>query len=97
MTVILAWYSYDYLTPTDFYLGINVGADWIPYQHGLTRQRYLAMFTIQAPTSLFSVLHCHASIHSSPKKMMVGAALLLAVLAGVIYGYELAKNQYQFL
>jgi hypothetical protein len=97
LTVILAWYNYDYLTPTDLNLGINVGADWMPYQHGLTKQRYPTMFTIQAPTSLFSVLHCHASIHSSPKKTMIGAALRLAVLVGVIFGYGLAVEQYQFL
>lgn len=97
LTAILAWYSYDYLTPTDFNLGINVGADWMPYQHGLTMPRYLAMLTIQDPISLFSVLHWHATIHRSSKKTMIGAALVLAVLVGVILGYRMAKDQYQFL
>jgi hypothetical protein len=40
ITATLAWYCYDYLTPTDVNLGINAGPDWMPYQHGLSLQRY---------------------------------------------------------
>src|SRR5215470_4542550 len=47
LTATLAWYCYDYLTPTDVNLGINVGADWTPYQHGLTLKRHLTMLIVQ--------------------------------------------------
>lgn len=55
-TTVLSWYCYDYLTPTDFNLGINVGAEWTPYQHGLTPQRYLVMFCLQSCVTIFSTV-----------------------------------------
>ena len=94
LTAILAWYCYDYLTPTDFNLGINVGPDWMPYQHGLTMWRYLAMLTVQTPISLFSLWYCDATILHGSKKSVILAALVLAVVVGVIWGHGLAKTQY---
>jgi hypothetical protein len=96
-TAILAWYCYDYLTPTDLNLGINAGADWVPYQHGLTLRRYLATLIIQTPISLFSLWYCDATIRNASKKWVVRAALALAGVAGVMWGYGMARTQYQFL
>jgi hypothetical protein len=31
ITATLAWYCYDYLTPTDVNLGINAAPDWMPW------------------------------------------------------------------
>jgi hypothetical protein len=97
LTAILAWYCYDYLTPTHFNLGINASPDWTPYQHGLTMQRYVTMLAIQTPISLFSFWYCDALLRSAPKKWAILTALAIAIVAGVIWGHELAKNQYQFL
>ncbi|WP_168793038.1 hypothetical protein [Paraburkholderia aromaticivorans] len=44
---IVTWYCYEYLTPTDFNLGINEGEDWVPYQHGMSLKRYLATLACQ--------------------------------------------------
>jgi hypothetical protein len=97
LTTIVAWYCYDYLTPTDLKLGINAGADWVPYQHGLTLRRYLATLIIQTPISLFSLWYCDATIRNASKKWVVRAALALAGVAGVMWGYGMARTQYQFL
>jgi len=97
LTAILAWYCYDYLTPTDVNLGINEGADWTPYQHGLTLRRYLTMLTVQTPITLFGLSYCDATIRHGSKRWFILAALVLAVVVGVIWGYWMAKGQYQFL
>src|SRR5262245_22860247 len=52
-TTVLAWYCYEYLTPTDFYLG-GRPEGWRPYQHGLTQTRYLVMLIAQTLVTLFS-------------------------------------------
>ena len=57
MTAVITWYPYDYLTPSDFNLGINDGPDWQPYQHGLTAARYLSALACQTPATLFSVAY----------------------------------------
>jgi hypothetical protein len=97
LTATVAWYCYDYLTPTDFNLGINVGDDWTPYHHGLTLRRYLAMLVIQTPISLFGLWHCDATIRNASKKWVIRAAIALAGVAGVMWGYGMARTQYQFL
>jgi hypothetical protein len=97
LTAALAWYCYDYLTPTDVNLGINTDADWIPYQHGLTVKRYLVMLMIQTPITLFSLAYRDAAMRGDSKRPALLLALLLAVIIGVVVGYEMARNQYQFL
>jgi hypothetical protein len=96
VTAGLAWYCYDYLTPTDFTLGINEGPDWTPYQHGLTLRRYLTMFAVQTPITLFSVLYCDATICNRPKKPIIICLLLFAVVLGAVHGLSMAEVQYQF-
>jgi hypothetical protein len=97
LAAVLAWYCYDYLAPTHFNLGINADADWKPFEHGLTPRRYLAMLTIQAPITLFSLLYCDATIRDGSKKPFILAALAVAAVVGVIWGDEMAETQYQFL
>jgi hypothetical protein len=97
LIAILAWYCYDYLTPTDFNLGINTPPDWSPYQHGLTMQRYLTMLIVQTPITLFCLSYCDASIRHSPRKSVVVAALIIAAIVGVFYGHWMAAAQYKFL
>jgi hypothetical protein len=97
LTAVLAWYSYDYLAPMHFNLGINADADWAAYEHGLTPRRYLTMLTIQAPITLFSLLYCDATIRDGSKKSFILAALAVTAGGGMIWGYQMAKAQYQFL
>jgi hypothetical protein len=97
LIAILAWYCYDYLTPTDVNLGINDPPDWTPYQHGLTMKRFFTMLIIQAPITLFSLSYCDASIRHNSRKPVVIVALMLAVVVGALYGHWMAVNQYKFL
>src|SRR5262249_52772651 len=83
LTAALAWYCYDYLTPTDVNLGINIGPDWTPYRHGLTRQRYLIMLALQIPITLFSILYLDATNCGRSKKPIIIGALLFIVVVGV--------------
>jgi hypothetical protein len=94
LTAVLTWYCYDYLTPTDFNLGINVGPDWSPYQHGLSISRYMRTLAIQAPVTLFSF---DAGFRGGSKKPLLMAVLALAVVVGGILGHENAQQQFQFL
>jgi hypothetical protein len=59
--------------------------------------RYLAMLAAQTPISLFGLWHCDASTRHGSKKWVILAALVLAVVLGMIWGHEMAKEQYQFL
>jgi hypothetical protein len=97
MTAVITWYSYDYLTPSDFNLGINDGPDWQPYQHGLTVARYLAALACQTPATLFSVAYVGTTGSGFPRKTVVLLALAAAILAGGFVGYRHAEGQYQFL
>jgi hypothetical protein len=57
----------------------------------------MTMFAIQAPITLFAVSYVDASLHDRTKKPIVVAALVLAILVGVIWGYWSATAQYKFL
>jgi len=97
VAAVITWYSFDYLTPSNFNLGINVGPDWTPYQHGLTIHRYWAAVAAQAPVTLFTVNYVRTAAGGLPRKALIYATLAAAVVAGVIFGHHLALNQYQFL
>lgn len=97
LTAILTWYSYDYLTPTDFNLGINVGPDWVPFKHGLSLSRFISSLAVQAPITLFSFLYFDADLGRLPKKSVLVASLAAAIVVGLIWGYWRAQNQLQFL
>jgi hypothetical protein len=95
LTAVLTRYFFDYLTPTDFNLGINEGPDWSPYQHGLTARRYLSALVFQAPATLFSILYFGVGPRPVSRKYVVLSALTLAIVTGGILGYLLARQQYQ--
>ena len=91
LTVMIAWYSFDYLVPPNATL-LN---DHI-FEHGLTLERYANMFAIQAPISLFCVCYHHAFLRRARKAWFVLAVLLAVVAVGGIKGYERAKAENHF-
>ncbi len=94
---IVTWYCYDYLTPTDFNLGINEGAYWQPYQHGMNSSRYLAAFVGQASVTIFSLLYFESTLRGRSRKTVILVGLLLATVIGVFLGVRQAISQYQFI
>ncbi|MBK3816439.1 hypothetical protein [Paraburkholderia nemoris] len=94
---ILTWYCYDYLTPTDFNLGINEGADWVPYQHGINLKRYMAIFFAQGFVTIFTLMYFEAAAYYRSRKAVVLGALFLAIVIGAFLGHRQAINQYQFI
>lgn len=94
---IVTWYCYDYLTPTDFNLGINEGADWQPYQHGMSFSRYLAAFIGQATVTIFTLLYFESTLRGRSRKTVILVGLLLASVIGVFLGVRQAISQYQFI
>jgi hypothetical protein len=97
LTAVLTWYCYDYLTPSDFNLGINEGADWKPYEHGLTLSRFAAVLTTQTLVTLFNFCYVRTHVRQLPKKIVILPVLGLALVLGCVLGYRAALNQYQFL
>jgi len=97
LTAILTWYSYDYLTPTDFNLGINTGPDRTPFEHGLSLLRFMSSLAVQAPVTLFSLLYFDAVLCGRSKRPLLFASLAIAIVIGLIGGYLRAQNQLQFL
>jgi hypothetical protein len=63
----------------------------------LTLQRYLATLAFQTPIALFNLRYWDTTIRVRSKKSIIMAALLLAVVVGVIWGYRMAEGQYQYL
>jgi flagellar biosynthesis/type III secretory pathway M-ring protein FliF/YscJ len=55
------------------------------------------MLIVQTPISLFSLAYNDAAVRHGSRKSVVLAAVALAVLVGVLFGYWMAKGQYQFL
>ena len=78
LVAVLSWYCFDYLTPSDFNLGINEGPEWTPYQHGLTMERYLTMLGIQSCLTLLSLSRLIMEI----KSRLAAKRYLLLVLLG---------------
>ena len=96
MTAIITWYCFDYLTPSDLSLGFD-DPNWSPYQHGLTTRRYLGALAVQVPATLFCILYFGAGPWPIARKYVVLSAFILAITAGTVWGYLLARQQYQFL
>jgi hypothetical protein len=97
LTAVLTWYCFDYLTPTDFNLGINEGPDWTPYRHGISMARYLTSIGFQAPVTLFGFLYFDAGLKGRARKPVIIAALAIAFVLGAISGFEAAQRQIQLL
>ncbi len=97
LTAVLTWYCYDYLTPSDFNLGINAGPDWTPYQHGISISRYMGALAFQAPITLFTFLFIDAGFRGASKWLILVAALVIAIVVGSMYGYVTAQGQIELL
>jgi hypothetical protein len=95
LTAVLTWYSYDYLTPSMPPLAIGESSDWIPFQHGITLQRYLGALIFQAPVTLFGVWYCDAVVRHVSRETVetvVVVGLIVAVVIGVALGSFLAVS-----
>jgi hypothetical protein len=97
LTAVLTWYCYDYLTPSDFNLGINTGPDWTPYQHGISIARYMNTLVFQTPVTLFSFLYFDASVRGASKWPILIATLVITIAIGGIWGYVTAQQQIELL
>lgn len=93
LMAILSWYCYDYLTPSDFNFGFNEGADWVPYQHGLTMQRLLIVLGLQSFVTIFSIVRLRFEIggHNLANKKFLFAAVGFASIIGI--GAGILKTQ----
>ncbi|ODP32708.1 hypothetical protein [Pandoraea sp. ISTKB] len=94
---IVTWYCYDYLTPTNFNIGINEGADWVPYRNGITLKRYLLALACQGVVTAFSILYFDAGVRNRSKKPVLLGILVLAIIVGATLGHREAIAQYQFI
>ncbi|MBU6456611.1 MAG: hypothetical protein KGQ48_03610 [Bradyrhizobium sp.] len=94
-TAVLTWYCDDYLTPSNVQL--IPGPDWQPYQHGISMARYLKAMGFQAIVTLFGLLYFDAGHRGRSRKPVVIIALFVALTVGGIWGYVLARHQFQFL
>jgi hypothetical protein len=96
MTAVLTWYCFDYLTPSDFNLGINVGADWVPYQHGITLKRYLITLGLQFAVTALTVVH-FLTLQTKNRRAVLLSLICFAIIGGGFFGYHQALGQYKFL
>jgi hypothetical protein len=99
MAALLAWYCYDYLTPSDFGRGTSFRTGWVPYKHGITLERYFKTLLIQIPISVFSLVRLW-----SEKKDKLGFSkylpfvlLAVAVVGGALLGLYRGGIQLRFL
>jgi len=97
VTTILTWYCYDYLTPSDVNLAINVGPEWTPYQHGISLSRYMKTLGFQASATLFSFLYFDTGFRGGSQKRVIVSTLAIAIVVGGIWGRVTAQQQFQFL
>jgi heme/copper-type cytochrome/quinol oxidase subunit 4 len=94
LTTVLTWYCYDYFTPSNLCFA---GSCMDYYEHGLSVPRYLMALLAQMPITLFCFLYFEAGFRGRSKTPIILAALSIALVAGGIRGYVLARGQYQFL
>jgi hypothetical protein len=96
LAAVLSWYCYDYLTPSNFNLGINIET---LYEHGLTLNRYLTMFGIQVVITSFSALRWRMQVRENGKagRLLMVSMCVASFTLGALMGYENALVQYQFL
>jgi hypothetical protein len=93
---VVSWYCYDYLTPSNFNLGINIVT---MYQHGLTLHRYLVTLGIQALVTSFSLMRWRLQMSDNRRAttFLILAMSVASVAFGALEGYDNALDQYQFL
>lgn len=93
LVAVLSWYSYDYLTPSDFNLGINEGKDWTPYQHGMSGQRYLKTLLAQFGVSVFATAQLALSLRGMTVtcRNLFFVLCVLAAVVGIVSGISGAQ------
>jgi hypothetical protein len=96
ITGLLTWCSWNYIIPLN-HLGLDEGPDWTPYPHELTTAGYLGALAFQAPATVFSVAYAVTEGGQPPRKAVILLALAAAVAGGAVFGYHMAKGQFQFL
>jgi hypothetical protein len=94
LTAVLTRYCYDYLTPSNLCFAGNCVEE---YEQGLSLSRYMTTLAIQTPITLFSFLYSNACLRGHSKTPILLAALAVALVAGSIWGYLMARGQLQFL
>jgi hypothetical protein len=94
---IVTWYSFDYLTPSDFNLGINEPADWTPYKHGISTTRFFKATMAQVVVTAFTFAYCNNGYFQLSHKRLLLGALIVTTLGGIAWGYGDAKVQYKFI
>jgi hypothetical protein len=97
LTAVLTWYCYDYLTPSDFVLGINDRTDWIPTPHGISVARYIGAFAFQFPVTLFSFLYLDAGFRDASRRPLLIASFMTTIAVCRIWGYVTAQQQIALL
>lgn len=92
---VVTWYCYDYLTPSNFNLGINIVE---MYQHGLTLDRYLATLGIQVLVTSFSLVRWRFQVSDNRRAtaLLMLAMSVASIAFGGLAGYDSALEQYQF-
>lgn len=97
ITGIVTWYSFDYLTPSNFNLAINTPPDWTPYQHGISPIRFLGATFTQAVVTAFTLAYCNTGNFRLLRKGLLFGVLIITLVGGIASGYDSAKGQYQFI
>jgi hypothetical protein len=93
ITGVLTWYCYDYLTPSNFNLGINVPPGQAKFEHGISPVRYLGALMFQAPVTLFSFLHFELGFRGRSRWPLILIALAIMIALGATVGYDGAEGQ----
>jgi hypothetical protein len=94
LTAVLTWYCFDYLTPSNLCFAGNCMET---YEHGLSVSRYVTTLAIQTPITVFNLSYFNAGLSGHSKKPILLAALAATLVAGGIWGYLMAGNQFLFL
>lgn len=92
LTAVATWYCFDYLTPTDFNLGINVPPDWTLFEHGLSFSRYAKALMFQAAVTLFSFLYLEARLRHTSRAPLIVIAFLITIAGASTLGYFGART-----
>jgi hypothetical protein len=86
ISATLTWYSLDYLAGFDLPLPRGPEpAGWVPYEHGLTVDRYLKAMASQAPVTPFNIAYAFTETGGRARRAVVAlAAIMIGV---VIFGF----------
>ena len=92
LTVVLTWYCYDYLTPTNDGLGLSYDPDRTLYEPGISPARFLRALKYQFPVTLFGFLYFELDCRRASKWPLLLATLVLTTASAGIWGYVEAQH-----